>query len=276
MSRAVGNGALDTLSKAISSGKINENAADIQGIMGVTYGDDADAVHLVEKSGDNYNSPALIEIHRQITDLQASEKTSGLMFNPETGKLHIPCGNGVTVNKATGMLEVPIGEHLRYTDSGLDVPDAGETTAGVVKLTHEVSNRDDGEWAITADGVYSYCPAKDMAVELPHANMPLLTPPPGFTHLGGIVTCTKNNVLCTTGTVWYIGNKPEGMGLNDLKWTNNTGISIPIITFLNNLPNEYCTAINPDGHINASGDANAAYKVTVLIPPMIVPFKTKE
>lgn len=126
--------------------------------MGVTYGDDADAVHLVEKSGDDYNSPALIEIHHQISDLQAPEKTSGLMFNPETGKLYIPCGNGITVNKATGMLEVPIGEHLRYTGSGLDVPDADETTAGVVKLTHEVSNRDDGEWVVTADGVYAYCP----------------------------------------------------------------------------------------------------------------------
>lgn len=159
MSRAVGNGALDTLSKAIGSERINENAADIQGIMGVTYGD-ADAVHLVEKSGDDYNSPALIEIHHQISDLQAPEKTSGLMFNPEAGKLYIPCGNGITVNKATGMLEVPIGEHLRYTGRGLDVPDADETTAGVVKLTHEVSNRADGEWAITADGVYAYAPDK--------------------------------------------------------------------------------------------------------------------
>ena len=56
------------------------------------------------------------------------------------------------------MLEVPIGEHLRYTGSGLDVPDADETTAGVVKLTHEVSNRDDGQWAITADGVCAYAP----------------------------------------------------------------------------------------------------------------------
>ena len=72
MSRAVGNAALETLSKAIGSDKINENAADIQGIMSVTYGDDGDAVHLVEKSGVDYNSPALIEIHHQISDLQES------------------------------------------------------------------------------------------------------------------------------------------------------------------------------------------------------------
>lgn len=156
MSRAVGNGALDTISKAIGSGKINENTADIQGIMDVTYGNGADAAHLVEKSGTDYASPALIEIHHQISDLQAPEKTSGLMFNPETGKLYIPCGNGITVNKATGMLEALIGEHLQYTGSGLDVPDADEATAGVVKLTHEVSDRDDGDWAITADGVYAY------------------------------------------------------------------------------------------------------------------------
>ena len=70
MSRAVGNGALDTLSKAIGTDKINDNAADIQGIMGVTYGDEGDAVHLIEKSGVDYNSPALIEIHSQITEIR--------------------------------------------------------------------------------------------------------------------------------------------------------------------------------------------------------------
>lgn len=89
-------------------------------------------------------------------NIKTPDKGSGLMFNPDTGKLYIPCGNGVAVNKNTGMLEVPIGDNLRYTGSGLDVPDADETTAGVVKLTHEVGNRDDGEWAITADGVFAY------------------------------------------------------------------------------------------------------------------------
>lgn len=93
-----------------------------------------------------------------MANIKTPDKGSGLMFNPETGKLYIPCGNGMTVNKDTGMLEVPIGDNLRYMGSGLDVPYADETTAGVVKLTHEVSNRDDGEWAITADGVYAYAP----------------------------------------------------------------------------------------------------------------------
>lgn len=72
MSRAVGNGAVEALSKAIGSDKINENTADIRGIMNVTYGDGGDAVHLVEKSGADYNSPALIEINQQISDLQES------------------------------------------------------------------------------------------------------------------------------------------------------------------------------------------------------------
>lgn len=93
-----------------------------------------------------------------MANIKTPDKGSGLMFNPDTGKLYIPCGNGVTVNKNTGMLEVPIGDNLRYTGSGLDVPDADETTAGVVKLSHEVSNRDDGEWAVTSDGVYAYTP----------------------------------------------------------------------------------------------------------------------
>ena len=126
MTRAVGNGLIKTLADTIGTGAVGKLAKQVAGLS------------------------------RDVANIKTPDKDSGLMFNPETGKLYIPCGNGVAVNKNTGVLEVPIGEHLRYTDSGLDVPDADETTAGVVKITHEVSNRDDGEWAITADGVYSY------------------------------------------------------------------------------------------------------------------------
>lgn len=211
-----------------------------------------------------------------MANIKTPDKGSGLMFNPDTGKLYIPCGNGVTVNKNTGMLEVPIGEHLRYTGSGLDVPDADETTAGVVKLTHEVSNRDNGEWAVTADGVYAYCPAKNMAVELPITNNSLLSPPPGFTREGGIVTSTKNNVLCTTGTVWYSGTKPDGVDINELQWINSTGVAIPVITEIDGALNISCNAITPDGFINASGISRGARNVKVLIPPMIVPIQIEE
>lgn len=126
MTRAVGNGLIKTLADAIGTGAVGRLAKQVAGLS------------------------------TDMANIKTPDKGSGLMFNPETGKLYIPCGNGVTVNKNTGMLEVPIGDNLRYTGSGLDVPDADETTAGVVKLTHEVSNRDDGEWAITADGVYAY------------------------------------------------------------------------------------------------------------------------
>lgn len=128
MTRAVGNGMIQTLANAIGTGAVGKLAKQVAGLS------------------------------KDVEGLKTPDKGSGLMFNPDTGKLYIPCGNGITVNKDTGMLEVPIGERLRYTGSGLDVPDADETTAGVVKLTHEVSNRDDGEWAITADGVHAYAP----------------------------------------------------------------------------------------------------------------------
>ena len=128
MTRAVGNGMIQTLAKAIGTGAAGKPVKQAAGLS------------------------------TDMANIKTPDKGSGLMFNPDTGKLYIPCGNGVTVNKNTGMLEVPIGDNLRYTGSGLDVPDADETTAGVVKLTHEVSNRDDGEWAITADGVYAYAP----------------------------------------------------------------------------------------------------------------------
>lgn len=126
MTRAVGNGMIHTLANAIGMGAAGKLAKQVAGLS------------------------------TDMANIKTPDKGSGLMFNPETGKLYIPCGNGVTVNQNTGMLEVPIGYNLRYTGSGLDVPVADETTAGVVKLTHEVSNRDDGEWAITADGVYAY------------------------------------------------------------------------------------------------------------------------
>lgn len=135
-----------------------------------------------------------------MANIKSPEKGSGLMFNPDTGKLYIPCGNGVTVNKNTGMLEVPIGDNLRYTASGLDVPDADETTAGVVKLTHEVSNRDDGEWAITADGVYAYAPGyKTPGVDIRNVTE-LKTPG------------TVNHVVFSNGWVCF-----EAYGVEDMK-----------------------------------------------------------
>lgn len=126
MTRAVGNGMIQTLANAIGTGAVRKLAKQVA------------------------------EFSTEMANIKAPDKGSGLMFNPETGKLYIPCGNGVTVNRNTGVLEVPIGDNLRYTGSALDVPEADETTAGVVKLTHEVSNRNDGQWAITADGVYAY------------------------------------------------------------------------------------------------------------------------
>lgn len=128
MSRAVGNGMIKTLAYAIGTDGVDKLETQVAGLS------------------------------TDVEGLKTPEKGSGLMFNPAKGKLYIPCGNGIAVNPNTGMLEVPVGDHLRYTGGGIDVPDADETTAGVVKLTHEVSNRTDGEWAVTADGVYEYAP----------------------------------------------------------------------------------------------------------------------
>lgn len=137
MTRAVGNGLIKTLADKIGTGAVGKLAKQVAGLS------------------------------MDMANIETPDKGSGLMFNPDAGKLYIPCGNGVAVNKSTGMLEVPIGDNLRCTGSGLDVPDADETTAGVVKLTHEVSNRDDGEWAITADGVYAYAPSKKTTPVVP-------------------------------------------------------------------------------------------------------------
>lgn len=165
MTRAVGNGLIKTLADTIGTGAVGKLAKQVA------------------------------QLSRDVANIKTPDKGSGLMFNPETEKLYIPCGNGVTVNKVTGMLEVPIGEHLRYTGSGLDVPDADETTAGVVKLTHEVSNRDDGEWAITADGVYAYAPDKKTANVFPYKNLDLLNKTAGL--FGDLIfaNCTFNFIM---------------------------------------------------------------------------------
>lgn len=176
MTRAVGNGLIKTLADAIGTGAVGKQAKQVAGLS------------------------------TDMANIKAPDKGSGLMFNPETGKLYIPCGNGVTVNKNTGMLEVPIGEHLRYTGSGLDVPDADETTAGVVKLTHEVSNRNDGEWAITADGVYAYAPSKKTTPVVPipsGANVPVAPSDTSsfidYQSAGGIIE--KDGIYYTSATV---------------------------------------------------------------------------
>lgn len=142
MTRAVGNGMIQTLANAIGTGAVGKLAKQVAGLS------------------------------TDMANIKAPDKGSGLAFNPDTGKLYIPCGNGVAVNKDTGMLEVPVGEHLRYTGSGLDVPGADETTAGVVKLTHEVSDQGDGQRAVTADGVYAYAPGyKTKPSALPYSDV---------------------------------------------------------------------------------------------------------
>lgn len=175
MTRAVGNGMIQTLANAIGTGAVGKLAKQVAGLS------------------------------TDMANIKTPDKGSGLMFNPETGKLYIPCGNGVTVNKNTGMLEVPIGEHLRYTASGLDVPDADETTAGVVKLTHEVSNRDDGEWAITSDGVYAYAPGyKTKPTDVVYSGVPS-----GFYVVWGYYTPGIIVMyLSTSQTPTYTANDP--------------------------------------------------------------------
>ena len=175
MTRAVGNGMIQTLANAIGTGAVGKLAKQVAGLS------------------------------TDMANIKAPDTGSGLMFDPDTGKLYIPCGNGVAVNKNTGMLEVPIGERLRYTDSGLDVPDADETTAGVVKLTHEVRSRDDGQWAVTADGVYAYAPGyKTKPTVLAYSNVA-----PGFYvawgyYTPGIITM----YLSTSKTPAYAANDP--------------------------------------------------------------------
>lgn len=212
-------------------------------------------------------------------NIKTPDKGSGLMFNPDTGKLYIPCGNGVTVNKNTGMLEVPIGDNLRYTGSGLDVPDADETTAGVVKLTHEVSNRDDGEWAITADGVYAYCPAKGMAAEMPAAGDYLTSTV--FTRVGdGRVSLTKNGQLCVTGITIFSANVPINTPANTLAFDNALKIRIPCLAFWGaegNAINTDIRFIDEDGFLNSDVSAPVESKLQIIITPGIYPiFANKE
>lgn len=251
MTRAVGNGLIKTLANTIGTGAVGRLAKQVAGLS------------------------------TDMANIKTPDKGSGLMFNPDTGKLYIPCGNGVTVNNNTGMLEVPIGDNLRYTGSGLDVPDADETTAGVVKLTHEVSNRDDGEWAITADGVYEYCPAKNMAAEMP-ASGDYLTSTVFNKNGSGCVSLTKNGQVCVTGTIIFSAVVEENVNINTLAFNNVLGVDIPCFGVWGSVDsnptiNQHITAIKANGFINADGALSTKAKIIIVVQPGIYPiFANKE
>lgn len=52
----------------------------------------------------------------------------------EQGKLSLDLGNGLSINRDTKMVEVSIGDNLRYTSQGIDVPDADSITKGVLQV----------------------------------------------------------------------------------------------------------------------------------------------
>ncbi len=78
----------------------------------------------------------------------------------EQGKLTLDLGNGLSINTDTKMLEVPIGENLRYTPQGIDVPDGDSITKGVVKLSHRVENETDDTVAVSPQAVFAYAQPK--------------------------------------------------------------------------------------------------------------------
>lgn len=65
-------------------------------------------------------------------------------------------GNGLEYSDADEKLFVPLGEHLRYTTTGIDVPEADTVTAGVVKVTHRITNDSTDGVAASPDAVYQF------------------------------------------------------------------------------------------------------------------------
>lgn len=78
----------------------------------------------------------------------------------DNGKMGLDIGNGLAINPSTKMLEVPVGQNLRYTSDGIDVPDGDSITKGVVKLSHKVENETDGTVAVSPQAVYAYAQPK--------------------------------------------------------------------------------------------------------------------
>jgi trimeric autotransporter adhesin len=75
-------------------------SADVTGVFGLTYGDDN--VNFIEKSGDTYSSPALVEIQRQIADASAAPA-----WETVTDKPFETLGDGLSV--ADGVLSASGG-----------------------------------------------------------------------------------------------------------------------------------------------------------------------
>lgn len=119
---------------------------------------------------DNYYDPSALDkaVRHVLEGMGLSSLTdlAGEGLTVDEGKLIVNVGNGVSINPNTGMLEIPIGEHLRYTSDGIDVPEGDSVTPGVVKLVHEVSNSTDPLDAVSPQAVYAWAYSKAESDEL--------------------------------------------------------------------------------------------------------------
>lgn len=154
---------------------------------------------------------------------------------------------------------------------------ADEQMYGHVKIAHEVTNDSTDGVAVGPDAVYAYAPAKGMTAEMPASGDYLTST--AFTKRGdGKVSIMKNRQLCVTGTMIFNTHVQPGTDINTLPFNNTSGVSIPCLTWwvANNdisaaAPNEYCTHIRPNGFLNASGVAQAASTLTVVLIAGIYP-----
>lgn len=200
-------------------------------------------------------------LDRTVQSALAAAAGSGISYSER--KLSVNSGNGLSINHATNMLEVPLGENLRYTSSGIDVPEADNITSGAVKLTHDVNNLDGKEKAVTSDGVFAYAPNKKTA-----GVSPLIKLFPSF--MSGVYGSAffVNSTLYLYASIYVANQKDDVLTTINLDSVNGTFNNVPN-TKLEQVPSSFIFTVNDNVFtmkFEKERATSSAYSIAIAIP----------
>ena len=200
-------------------------------------------------------------LDRTVQSALAAAAGSGISYSER--KLSVNSGNGLSINPATNMVEVPLGENLRYTSSGIDVPEADNITRGVVKLTHDVNNLDGEEKAVSSAGVFTYAPNKNTA-----GVSPLINLYPSF--MSGVYgkAFFINSTLYLYASINVANQKDDVLTTINLDAVNGTFNNVPD-TKIEQIPSSFIFAVNDNVFtmkFEKERATSTAFSIAIAIP----------
>lgn len=200
-------------------------------------------------------------LDRTVQSALAAAAGSGISYSER--KLSVNSGNGLSINSATNMVEVPLGENLRYTSSGIDVPEADNITRGVVKLTHDVNNLDGEEKAVTSAGVFAYAPNKKTA-----GVSPLIKLSPSFMQGVYGTAFFANSTLYLYASIYVTNNEGDVLATINLGQVNGTFNNVSA-TKIEQVPTSLIFTVNDNiftVKFEKKRVSSSAYSIAIAIP----------